>query len=51
MKTPRNGSSVMWMRNPALLAAQAGAVLLALLRGVPEFASLQRWRFKAWMGR
>jgi hypothetical protein len=27
------------------------AIVLALARGLPEFASLQRWRLKAWIAR
>lgn len=39
------------MRHPALAPMQLLAVAVALLRGLPEFASLQRWRLKAWIAR
>lgn len=39
------------MKHPATAALHVAALAVALLRGVGEFASLQRWRLKEWMAR
>jgi hypothetical protein len=36
---------------PAAAAFQMACVALALLKGVGEFTTLQRWRFREWMAR
>ena len=39
------------MKQPAVTALQIAAVAVAMLRGLGEFATLQRWRFKEWIAR
>jgi hypothetical protein len=39
------------MKQPAIAVYQFVAVTVALLRGVGEFATLQRWRLKEWIAR
>lgn len=39
------------MRIHAPAPLQLLAVTIALLRGLGEFAALQRWRLRSWVGR
>jgi hypothetical protein len=39
------------MKQPAIVVFQIVSVAVALLRGVGEFTSLQRWRLKEWIAR
>lgn len=39
------------MKQPAIAIFQFVAITMALVRGVGEFTTLQRWRLKEWMAR
>jgi hypothetical protein len=39
------------MKQPAVAVFQFVSVAVALLQGVGEFATLQRWRLKEWITR
>ena len=39
------------MKQPAVAVFQFVSVAMALVRGVGEFTTLQRWRLKEWMAR